>query len=111
MLLAANGNGDAMAVGLWLMLIGGAIGAGVAIYGLVTLVTGRGTRGDQRAFRRRTEAGSYYLCFGLALVLLTTAGLLNEHDQTAQALATLVAAMTLTGLAVVRYRPRRSGRR
>jgi hypothetical protein len=94
-----------MGAEIWLMLIGGAIGAGVAIHGFVAVTFGRSARGDEGVFRRDT-AGLYYLCFGLALVSLTVAALLNRQDQTVLAIGAVAAAMLLTGVAVVRYRPR-----
>lgn len=56
-----------------MLLTVGAVGAVVAIYGLSILATGRATQGDQRAFRRLADGGRYYLCFGLALALVTSA--------------------------------------
>jgi hypothetical protein len=100
-----------MDLGLWLSLTGGALGLGVAIYGAEILVTGRATRGDQRVFRRLADAGLYYLCFGLALALLVLSQLWNENDQSLPAVVTLIIAMVLGGLAVIRYRPRRNKRR
>ena len=90
----------------WLRLIIALGGAGVAAYGAWILITGRAPRGDQRAFRRRTDAGLYYLCFGLALALLALGQLWNEHRQTLPAAAALVATIVLIGLGI-RYRPRR----
>jgi hypothetical protein len=85
-------------------------GAGVAAYGAWILITGRAPRGDQRAFRRRTDAGLYHLCLGLALALLALGQLWNEHRQTLPAAAALVATIVLIGLGI-RYRPRRHKRR
>lgn len=94
----------------WLRLIIALGGAGVAVYGVWILVTGRAPRGDQRAFRRPTDAGLYYLCFGLALALLALSQLWNEHHQTLPTAASLIAVMVLIGL-VIRYRPRKDKRR
>src|SRR5262245_54382173 len=94
----------------WLRLIIAASAAGVASYGVRILITGRAPRGEQRAFRRPTDAGLYYLCFGLALALLTLGQLWNEHHQTLPAAATLIATVVLIGLGI-RYRPRRDKRR
>ena len=93
----------------WLRLIVAMSGTGVAIFGVWILITGRPPRGDQRAFRRRTDAGLYYLCFGLAYALLALGQLWNEHHQTLPAAATLIAAVVLIGLGI-RYRPRRDKR-
>jgi hypothetical protein len=94
----------------WLRLVVALGGAGGAVYGGWILKTGRASRGDQRAFRRRTDAGLYYLCSGLALVLLALGQLWNEHHQTLPAAAALIAIMVMIGL-VIRYRPRRDKRR
>jgi hypothetical protein len=83
----------------------------VTLYGLGVLVTGRATRGDRRAFRRMTDAGLYYLCFGLALALLVVAGLWNRYGQTLLAGAALIVTVVLAGLAIIRYRPRQAKRR
>jgi endo-1,4-beta-D-glucanase Y len=93
----------------WLRLIIALSGAGAAAYGAWILTKGRVPRGNQRSFRRRTDAGLYYLCFGLALALLALGQLWTEHRQTPLAAAALVAAMVLTGLCI-RYRPRRNKR-
>lgn len=93
-----------------LLVLVSAVGAGVAVYGVSILVTGRATPGDRRAFRRLAEGGRYYLCFGLALALMASGSLLNRHGQTAVAMVALLVAIVLTGLAVIRYRPRRSRR-
>jgi hypothetical protein len=99
-----------MALMSWLRLMIALAGAGVAAYGAWILITGRAPRGDQRAFRRRTDAGLYHLCLGLALALLALGQLWNEHRQTLPAAAALVATIVLIGLGI-RYRPRRHKRR
>jgi hypothetical protein len=63
----------------WLELIPGTGGVVVAIYGAIILLTGRLSRGDRRAFRRIRDAGLYYGCFGLALTLLVSSTVCNEH--------------------------------
>lgn len=87
------------------MLIVGAVGLGVATYGWRILVTGRAMRGDEQAFRRRADAGPYYLCFGLALALLASGSVLGLHTNAALAIAPAVVAMVLIGFATIRYRP------
>jgi hypothetical protein len=49
-----------MDLGSRLGLISGAIAAAVPIYGAAVLLTGRAVHGDQRAFRRLTDAGLFY---------------------------------------------------
>jgi hypothetical protein len=102
---------NAMGLMSWLGLLTGAGGAAVAIYGGSILLTGRLTRGDQRAFRRTKEAGLYYLCFGLALTLLVLSGVSNEHHQSLLVGGGLIGTLALAGLAVIRYRPRQDRRR
>lgn len=89
----------------WLRLIVVLVGAGAAVYGVWILVTGRAARGDQRAFRRSTDAGRYYLCFGSALAFVALSQLLNERHQRLLAGVALIGTVVLLGLAV-RYRPR-----
>jgi hypothetical protein len=100
----------------WLLLVSGVIGLGVAGYGALVLTTGRTGRAERRAFRTPVDAGRYYLCIGVALTLLASAALLNHHGPTAPVFSTLpivmaILAMVLTGLAVIRYAPRRNRRR
>jgi hypothetical protein len=94
----------------WLALVAASGGVVAAGYGLGILVTGRAMRGDQRAFRRLKDAGLYYLCFGLALTLLVSGVLWNEHHRTLPAVATLVGTVALLVLAI-RYRPRQNRQR
>jgi hypothetical protein len=91
-------------------LLAGVGGAAVATYGAAILLTNRSTLSDRRAFRRVKDAGLYYLCFGLALTLIVLSVLWNEHHQSLLAVAALIGAMALVGLAVIRYRPRRKKR-
>jgi hypothetical protein len=94
----------------WLRLVVALGGAGIAAYGVWILITGRPARRDQRAFRRRTDAGLYYLCIGLALALLALSQLWNEHHQRLLTAVALIATMVLIGL-VIRYRPSQDKRR
>lgn len=94
----------------WLGLLVGLGGASAAIYGAVILFTGRATRGDRRVFRRMKDAGLYYLCSGLAMTLLASSVLWNEHHQSLPALVALIGTMALAGL-VIRYRPRKDKQR
>jgi hypothetical protein len=102
---------NTMDVMAWLRPLTGVGGAAVAIYGAVILLTGRLTRGDQRAFRRTKDAGLYYVCFGLALTLLVLSGVWNEHHQSLLAGVGLIGTLALASLAVIRYRPRQDRRR
>ena len=98
---------NTMGLGSWLLgLLATVIGAAVAIYGAAVLLTGRATLRDRRAFVRMKDVGPYYLCFGLALTLITLGVLLNQHHQPLLAVVALISAMTLAGLGV-HYRPRR----
>jgi cytochrome bd-type quinol oxidase subunit 2 len=95
-----------MDLGSWLGLLTVLVGTTVAVYGTVVLLTDRATQGDRRAFRRTKDAGLYYLCFGLALTLMSLSVLCNEHHQSLLAIAALIGAVALAGLAVIRYRSR-----
>jgi membrane associated rhomboid family serine protease len=99
-----------MDLALSLSLAGGAGGVGVAICGAAILVTGRATGGDQRAFRRPTDAGLYYLYFGLATALLALSSLWIWTDRPLIAAVTSIIAMVMGALAFIRYRPRRNSR-
>jgi hypothetical protein len=93
----------------WLRIVCGLAGAVLAIYGVVIVVTGRARRADRRAFRRVTDAGLYYLCFGSTLALLMVGQFGSEHHQPLLAGAAIVVAAVLLGLAI-RYRLRRDKR-
>jgi hypothetical protein len=97
-----------MTPALWLVLAGGAIGATVAVHGLVTLASSGRHRndGDARAQRSRRRSGLYAVWFGSGLVLLSLSSLLNAYDRTPLALLTLAASLASVGVAVLRYRPR-----
>ena len=94
----------------WVALLAAMCGAAVTIYGAVILVTGRATRGDQRAFRSTRDAGLYYLCFGLAMTLLYSSILWNTHHHSLLAVVALIGTLVLATLAVIRYRPAKSRR-
>jgi hypothetical protein len=94
----------------WLELLTGAGGATVAIYGMAILLTDRAARSDRRAFGRTKDAGRYYLCFGLALVLIVLSNVWNGHHQSLLTVGALIGAVALVGLAAIRYRPRRKRR-
>jgi fatty acid desaturase len=93
-----------MSTAMWLTLAGGVIGAAVAIYGLVTLLSSTHTASDPDPPRRRRSA-LYSLFFGASLMLIGLASLLNALGWTVPAMLALVASMSLLGVAVVRYRP------
>ena len=92
-----------MDTGTWTLVIGGAIGLALALFGTKVLVTGRAPARTGRAFRNVRDAGRYHLLFGLALLLLV-AGTELPGDLTGA--ATAVVAVALAGMAVVRHRPR-----
>lgn len=98
-----------MVLWLWYALVVGAIGVGLVVYGATILVTGRATRHDQRKFRRLTDAGLFYLCFGLALAVLASGGLLKLYNHPGLAFAAQAVALVLVFLSD-RYRPRRDKR-
>ena len=87
-------------------------GAGVALYGVRVLVTGRPTDRARHAFRTTRDAGMYPLVTGSALVLLAVGQWLSDRDgvPTAWAYLALVAALVLASLGFLRYRPRRPQR-
>ncbi len=92
-----------MDTGTWTLVIGGAIGLALALFGVRMLVTGRAPASISRSFRGGRDAGLYHLLFGLGLVLLVAGtGLPGELTGVASA----VVAVALAGVAVVRYRPR-----
>jgi hypothetical protein len=92
-----------MDTGTWTLVIGGAIGLALALFGVTMLVTGRAPASTGRSFRDARDAGLYHLLFGLGLLLLV-AGTKLPGDLTG--IATAVVAVVLAGVAVVRYRPR-----
>lgn len=88
------------------MVIGGAIGSALTIFGVRMLVTGRAPDVTGRAFRTVRDAGCYHTLFGVALVLVVIGTNLNGG---AVALTLTLLAVAMVGVAVVRFRPR--GRR
>ena len=95
-----------MNTGQWTMVIGGAVGLALAIFGARMLITGRAPDATARAFRSVREAGCYHTLFGVALVLVVIGT--NFSGSPAALVMTLVA-VAMVGVAVVRFRPR--GRR
>ena len=93
-----------MNLGTATLLIGGAIGLALALFGVRMLVTGRGPARTVRNFPGVRGAGLYHLLFGLALLLMVAGQTLFDGEAGA---ATSVLAIALVGLALVRYRPRR----
>ncbi len=92
-----------MDTGTWTLVIGGAIGLALTLFGVKMLVTGRAPASTSRSFRDVRDAGLYHLLFGLGLLLLV-AGTELPGDLTPFACAAV--AVVLAGVAVVRYRPR-----
>jgi hypothetical protein len=95
-----------MSTGQWTMVIGGAIGLALTVFGVRMLITGRAPDATARAFRSVREAGCYHTLFGLALVLVVVG---TNLPGSAVALVTTLLAVAMVGIAVVRFRPR--GRR
>ena len=94
-----------MDLGLATLLIGGGIGAALALFGVRMLVTGRMPAPTARAFRTARDAAWYHLLFGAALIVLVVGTSLRGP-------ASIVSAVLAVGMvlvAVVRFRPR--GRR
>jgi hypothetical protein len=92
----------------WLSVAAAAIGIAPAIYGVMVSLTGRMSPRDQQHFPSSAQAGRYYVCGGLAVVALSSAGLLNHGDHAWLSLAALAVATILGALAFLRYRPRPS---
>lgn len=95
-----------MSTGQWTMVIGGAIGVALAVFGARMLITGRAPDATARAFRNVREAGCYHTLFGVALVLVVVG---TNFSGTPAALIMTLLAVAMVGVAVVRFRPR--GRR
>ncbi len=87
----------------WTLLIGGAIGLFLALFGIRMLVTGRAPAATTRSFRSVHDAALYHLLFGVGLLVLM-AGARLPGDRTST--VTAVLAVLLAAVAVVRYRPR-----
>jgi hypothetical protein len=93
-----------MNTSLWTLIIGGAIGLALALFGAKVLITGQAPAGTTRAFRSVREAGLYHLLFGLGLILLVGGARLPGGNTS---IVTAVVAVLLAGVAVFRYRPRK----
>jgi hypothetical protein len=83
--------------------IGAAIGLALAIFGVRILVTGRAPDATARAFRSLRDAGCYHLLFGVALGLVVVGTGLPGG---AARLVTILPAIAMVAVAVVRFRPR-----
>ncbi|WP_433374290.1 hypothetical protein ACQPZX_03635 [Actinoplanes sp. CA-142083] len=92
-----------MSTGTWTMLVGGAAGLALAMFGAGMLVTGRAPDATTRAFRSVRDAGCYHLLFGLGLALVVLGTALDAGIVT---LVTTIVAIVLVAVAVVRFRPR-----
>jgi len=92
-----------MTTGEWTMVIGGAAGLALALYGVRMLVTGRAPSATARAFRSVRDAGCYHLLFGAALALVVLGTGLERGALTK---VTTVLAVVLVGVAMIRFRPR-----
>lgn len=92
-----------MSTSFWTMVAGGVAGAGLAVFGLVILVTGRAPAPTARAFRTVRDAGFYHFFFGTALGLVVIATGINNPVVTT---TITVLAIIMAGTALVRFRPR-----
>ncbi|MFI7540163.1 hypothetical protein [Actinoplanes sp. NPDC049599] len=86
------------------LLVGGAIGLALALFGVRMLVTGRAPAGTLRTFTGVRPAALYHLLFGLALLLIVVGQVLFTG---VPGLAANVLAVIMIGVALARYRPRR----
>jgi hypothetical protein len=93
-----------MDLGTVTLLVGGAIGLALALFGVRMLVTGRAPVSTLRNFPDVRAAALYHLLFGLALLLMVLGQVLFTG---AAGVTTSVLAVVLVGIALVRYRPRR----
>jgi MFS superfamily sulfate permease-like transporter len=95
-----------MDTGTWMLVIGGAIGLALAVFGVKMLVTGRAPVSIGRSFRDVHDAGLYHLLFGLGLLLLVVG---TKLPGDLARIVSAVVAVALAVVAVVRYRPRGKG--
>jgi hypothetical protein len=93
-----------MSLGVTTVLIGGAIGLALAVFGAKMLVTGRVPSPTARAFRDVRDAAMYHLLFGVALIVLAVGTSLPGGG--VPAVASGVIAVSLVGVAVIKHRPR-----
>jgi len=93
-----------MDTGTWTVIVGGAIGSVLVLFGVRMLVTGQAPASTARAFRTIRDAGLYHLLFGLGLLLLVAG---TELPGTVTPVVSAVIAVVLAGIAVVRHRPRK----
>jgi hypothetical protein len=93
-----------MSLGVATVLIGGAIGLALAVFGARMLVTGRAPSPTTRVFREVRDAAMYHLLFGLALIVLAVGT--SVPGGGVPAIASAVIAVSLVGVAVIKHRPR-----
>jgi hypothetical protein len=96
-----------MNLGTVTLLLGGAIGLALALFGVKMLVTGRAPASTMRNFPAVRAAALYHLLFGVALIVLVLGQVLFAGTA---GTAVSLAAVALVGVALVRYRPRRTPR-
>ena len=94
-----------MNLGTATLLVGAGIGLLLALFGVKMLVTGRAPASTMRNFPDVRAAALYHLLFGLALLIMVLGQVLFAG--TAHVIASVLA-IALVGVALIRYRPRRS---
>ena len=94
-----------MNLGTATLLVGAGIGLLLALFGMKMLVTGRAPAGTLRSFPEVRAAALYHLLFGLALLLVVVGQVLSAG---AADMVASVLAVALVGVALIRYRPRRT---
>ena len=93
-----------MDLGVATVLLGGAIGLAMALFGVKMLVTGRAPAATARTFQQVRDAAMYYLLFGLALVVVAIGT--SVQGGAVPAIASAVVAVSMVGVAVAKHRPR-----
>jgi nitrate reductase NapE component len=93
----------------WVYLCAAIVGLIPAAYGGWLLLTGRSaSAGRGKTWRRSTDAGMFYLAFGLWPVLQTVGffGVHRNFFSLAIAWALMVLGLAMVAVAIIRYRPR-----
>jgi hypothetical protein len=93
-----------MSLGVGTVLVGGAVGLALVLFGGKMLVTGRAPGPTTRVFRTVRDAGLYHLLFGLALLVLAVGA--SVPGGGVPAVVSAIIAVGLVGVAVAKHRPR-----